>query len=94
MHSLALILETPLASPGGAHNVAVSSLYEKAGSATWGCICEARKVLDACASEYFKTNQKLAKLSEVVEEMKKEEADNTMEPSTSHRIIQRRRNYA
>lgn len=43
---------------------------EGAGRAVWGCICEARKVLDACATDYHKTMSKLEKLEESVEELK------------------------
>ena len=43
---------------------------EGAGRAVWGCICEARKVLDACATEHLKTSGKLQKLEEAVEELK------------------------
>jgi hypothetical protein len=43
---------------------------EGAGRAVWGCICEARKVLDACAAEYSKTTSKLEKLEEAVDELK------------------------
>lgn len=79
LHSLALVLETPLPSPtqqhsrGGRHqHNAQQQSNDRAGRATWGCICEARKVLDACAGEYAKTNQRLAKLGAVVDEMKAE----------------------
>lgn len=77
LHSLALVLETPLKSPqqhsrGRHQQHQQQQSNDRAGRATWGCICEARKVLDACAGEYAKTNQRLAKLATVVEEMKAE----------------------
>lgn len=40
--------------------------FDGAGRAAWGCICESRKVLEACASEYRKTREKLKKLEEEV----------------------------
>lgn len=43
---------------------------EGAGRAVWGCVCEARKVLDACAIDYHKTTARLEKLEESVEELK------------------------
>lgn len=47
---------------------------EGAGRAVWGCVCEARKVLDACAIEYQKTTAKLEKLEESVDELKEKVA--------------------
>lgn len=67
LHSLSTVLETKITRPN-----------ESAARATWGCIQEARKVLDACASEYDKTSTKLATLEESVEELKKQvEAEET-----------------
>jgi hypothetical protein len=45
---------------------------ESAGRALWGCICEARKVVDACALEHEKTNHRLAALEQEVEALKEE----------------------
>ena len=61
LHSLATILETPISRPN-----------ESAARATWGCIQEARKVLDACAQEHEKTIAKLSALEKSVEELKKQ----------------------
>lgn len=61
LHSLAVILETQLTRPN-----------ESAARASWGSIQEARKVLDACASDYEKTSSKLSSLEESVEELKKQ----------------------
>lgn len=77
LHSLALVLETPLQAPqqhgrGRHQQHQQQQSNDRAGRATWGCICEARKVLDACAAENAKTNQRLAKLAAVIEEMKAE----------------------
>ena len=61
LHSLATVLEAKLSRPN-----------ESAARATWGCIQEARKVMDACASEYVKTTSKLVSLEETVEELKQQ----------------------
>ena len=77
LHSLALALETPLPmaqqQSRGRQQHQQQQANDRAGRATWGCICEARKVLDACAVEYAKTSQRLAKLTTVVEDLKAEE---------------------
>lgn len=69
LNSLALVLEnfslTPHMSPHSAQQK-----LEGSGRAVWGCICEARKVVDACASEYQKTIVKLETMEEGVEELK------------------------
>lgn len=57
--SLALVLETPVTRPN-----------DSAARATWGCIQEARKVIDACFSEYTKTNHKMTELETAVENLK------------------------
>jgi DNA polymerase sigma len=44
--------------------------WDAAGRAAWGCVCESRKVLDACASEFLKAKDKLAKLEVEVVELK------------------------
>ena len=62
LHSLAIILETHLTRPN-----------ESAARATWGCIQEARKVVEACAHEHDKTSTKLAVLEKEVEELKKQQ---------------------
>jgi len=77
LHSLALVLETPMQSPqnqnrGRHQQHQQQQLYDRAGRATWGCICEARKVLDACAAEYARTSQRLSKLATTVDELKAE----------------------
>jgi len=61
LHSLSTVLETK-----------ITRANESAARATWGCIQEARKVLEACASEYDKTTTKLGVLEESVEELKKQ----------------------
>lgn len=69
LNSLALVLEyfslTPHMSPQSAQQK-----LDGSGRAVWGCICEARKVVDACASEHQKTIVKLEKMEEGVEELK------------------------
>jgi len=75
LHSLAQVLETVLKPPnqtsrGGRQQQ--QSNDHRAGRATWGCICEARKVLDACASEYAKTSLRLSKLAVDVDNLKAE----------------------
>eukprot|EP00529_Nitzschia_sp_RCC80_P007556 CAMPEP_0113442734 /NCGR_PEP_ID=MMETSP0014_2-20120614/1765_1 /TAXON_ID=2857 /ORGANISM="Nitzschia sp." /LENGTH=1402 /DNA_ID=CAMNT_0000333647 /DNA_START=669 /DNA_END=4874 /DNA_ORIENTATION=+ /assembly_acc=CAM_ASM_000159 len=52
---------------------------EGAGRAVWGCVCEARKVLDACAVDYHKTTSKLEKLEEVVDDLKEKVAGEEQE---------------
>jgi hypothetical protein len=69
LNSFALVLEQFQISTNNTPQSAQHKL-EGAGRAVWGCICEARKVLDACASEYQKTTNKLEKLEESVEELK------------------------
>ena len=74
LHSLAQVLETTLRPPQqNARNRQQQQANDhRAGRATWGCICEARKVLDACAAEYAKTSQRLSKLAIVVDDLKSE----------------------
>jgi hypothetical protein len=69
LNSFALVLEQFQLTSNNAQQNTQQQL-EGAGRAVWGCICEARKVLDACAAEYTKTTAKLQKLEEVVEELK------------------------
>jgi len=45
---------------------------EGAGRAAWGCICESRKVLEVCATEYEKGKEKNKKLEEEVKELQQE----------------------
>lgn len=74
LHSLAQVLETTLRPPpqNARGRQQQQNNDHRAGRATWGCICEARKVLDACAAEYAKTSQRLSKLATAVEELKSE----------------------
>ena len=69
LNSLSLVLDQ-FHLPLSQHNQRMAQQMEGAGRAVWGCICEARKVLDACAAEYEKMISKLEKLEEVVEEFK------------------------
>jgi DNA polymerase sigma len=62
LHSLAAVLETPL---NRRHD-------PMAARSVWGCIQEARKVLDSCYQEYIKTCSKLLQLDATVEELKKQ----------------------
>jgi DNA polymerase sigma len=64
LHSLAHALETTVTRPN-----------ESAARVTWGCIQEARKVLEVCAADYSKTSGKLSELEETVEELKKQAED-------------------
>jgi DNA polymerase sigma len=62
LHSLATVLETPL-----------TRRHESmAARSVWGCVQEARKVIEACYQEYIKTSSKMAQLEEKVEELKKQ----------------------
>ena len=74
LHSLAAVLETPLSrrhDPMAARSV-------------WGCVQEARKVLDACYQEYIKTCSKLLQIDAKVEELKKQVEE---EESNLHDIV-------
>lgn len=72
LHSLATILETQ-----------ISRQNESAARATWGCIQEARKVLEACAQEHEKTSAKLCALEESVDELKKQVGVDLEDPGVS-----------
>jgi hypothetical protein len=74
LNSLALVLEQ-FQLPPSMQQQRMAQQLEGAGRGVWGCICEARKVLDACASEYQKTVVKLQKLDDSVEELKATVAD-------------------
>jgi len=41
-----------------------NTMYDNAGRAAWGCICESRKVLDTSRKEYNRKKVKLSKLEE------------------------------
>jgi len=69
LNSLTLVLEQ-FQLPPSIQQQRMAQQLEGAGRAVWGCICEARKVLDACASEYQKTTAKLQKLEDSVDELK------------------------
>lgn len=69
LNSLSLVLEQ-FQLPPSIQQQRLAQQLEGAGRAVWGCICEARKVLDACASEYHKTTSKLQKLEDAVDELK------------------------
>lgn len=67
LNSLSLVLDQFHLSPSHQNQ---AQQVEGAGRAVWGCICEARKVLDACAADYDKTTKKLEKMEEAVDELK------------------------
>jgi hypothetical protein len=69
LNSLALVLDQ-FQLPPSQQGQRMAQQMEGAGRAVWGCICEARKVLDACAADHEKTTKKLEKLEEIVEELK------------------------
>ena len=74
LNSLSLVLEQFKISSNRSTS-AVQHQFESAGRAIWGCVCESRKVLDACSVEYHKTTVKLEKLEESVEELKEKVAE-------------------
>lgn len=74
LNSLSLVLEQFKISSNKSTS-AVQHQFESAGRAIWGCVCESRKVLDACSVEYQKTTVKLEKLEEQVEELKERVAE-------------------
>jgi len=74
LNSLSLVLEQFKISSNKSTS-AVQHQFESAGRAIWGCVCESRKVLDACSVEYQKTTVKLEKLEEQVEELKEKVAE-------------------
>lgn len=60
LHSLSTVLETQM-----------TRRHESmAARSVWGCVQEARKVVDACYQEYIKTSSKMAQLEEKVDELK------------------------
>ena len=74
LHSLAAVLEqfspsTNYAPNRGGHhrnqNQYSHAIYEGACRAAWGCLAEARKVVDYCYSEYTKTRDKLIRQEDV-----------------------------
>jgi hypothetical protein len=69
LNSLSLVLEQ-FQLPPALQQQRMPQQLEGAGRGVWGCICEARKVLDTCASEYHKTTAKLQKLEDAVDELK------------------------
>jgi hypothetical protein len=81
LNSFALVLEQFQLSPNMSPQSAQHKL-DGAGRAVWGCICEARKVIDACASEYHKTTAKLEKLEDAVEELKAKAEEEEKEKET------------
>jgi len=46
--------------------------WDGAGRATWGCICESKKVLEACGTEYLKQKEKLEKIKEEVDDLEQQ----------------------
>jgi DNA polymerase sigma len=74
LHSLAHALETTVTRPN-----------ESAARVTWGCIQEARKVLEVCAADYTKTSGKLSELEESLEELKKQAEDEDTKSKSSGR---------
>ena len=45
------------------------SNLDGAGRAAWGCVCESRKVLELCATEYLRGKEKIRKLQLEIEEL-------------------------
>jgi len=82
LNSLSLVLEQ-FKITSNKSTSAVQHQFESAGRAIWGCVCESRKVLDACAVEYQKTTIKLEKLEESVEELKEKVAEEEEEAEKS-----------
>jgi len=78
LNSLALVLEQFQISSKKSASIAQHQ-FESAGRAVWGCVCESRKVLDACSVDYQKTTIKLEKLEESVEELKQKVAEEEQE---------------
>lgn len=78
LNSLALVLEQFQISTNKS-GFLVQHHFESAGRAVWGCVCESRKVLDACSVDYQKTTIKLEKLEETVEELKEKVAEEEQE---------------
>lgn len=82
LNSLSLVLEQ-FQLPPTVQQQRVAQQLEGAGRGVWGCICEARKVLDTCASEYHKTTAKLQKLEDSVEDLKTKVEDEEKESGKS-----------
>jgi len=53
-------------------NRRAGSSWDGAGRAAWGCICESRKVLVLCATEYIRGKEKLGAIEEEVHELQLE----------------------
>ena len=83
IHSLAAVLQqyAPPPHQGGTYQNHRQSQMDGAGRAAWGCICEARKVVDACRDDHLKKKVKLDKQLEELEQLKQEldEKDNAGE---------------
>ena len=60
IHSLAAVLDQYSYSPpkGGQYNNQHHSQMDGAGRAAWGCVCESRKVVEACRYDYLKKKPK------------------------------------
>eukprot|EP00536_Pseudo-nitzschia_multiseries_P003407 jgi/Psemu1/236663/estExt_Genewise1.C_520083 len=84
LNSLALVLEQFQLSTKKSPSIAQHQ-FESAGRAVWGCVCESRKVLDACSVDYQKTTIKLEKLEESVEELKEKVAEEEQEKNGKDR---------
>jgi DNA polymerase sigma len=74
LHSLATVLETPLSRR---HDPMVSR-------SVWGCVQEARKVVDACYQEYIKTCSRLLQLDAKVDELKKQLEEEDTKSQDAH----------
>mmetsp|Transcript_27221 Transcript_27221/g.74538 ORF Transcript_27221/g.74538 Transcript_27221/m.74538 type:complete len:1312 (-) Transcript_27221:211-4146(-) len=85
LNSLALVLEQFQLSTKKSPSFAQHQ-FESAGRAVWGCVCESRKVLDACSVDYQKTTIKLEKLEESVEELKEKVLEEEQEKSDKEKI--------
>jgi DNA polymerase sigma len=71
LHSLATVLETPLSRR---HEATMTR-------SVWGCVQEARKVVEACYQEYVKTCGRMVQLETKVEELKRQLEDEGTKPS-------------
>ena len=74
LNSLSLVLESfQITSKKPA--IALQHQFESAGRAVWGCVCESRKIIDACGIDHQRNIAKFLKLEEEVEELKERVAE-------------------
>lgn len=72
LNALSTVLEQFTSAPAPPSSRRAAAGLDGAGRAAWGCICESRKVLEVCSTEYEKGKEKIKKLEEEVKELQQE----------------------